>query len=129
MFWACCRQLIDESTVDRCAGTMLRPQAGGKPRKPGIRIECNSFAHNGLEKQMADNQEYSTIIGADANFKGELTFESAAKFLGKIEGSIASKGKVLVGDGARCKATFKAKEISVEGDIEGNVEAGDRVEL
>jgi cytoskeletal protein CcmA (bactofilin family) len=78
---------------------------------------------------MADNQEYSTIIGADANFKGELTFESAAKFLGKIEGSIASKGKVLVGDGARCKATFKAKEISVEGDIEGNVEAGDRVEL
>lgn len=79
---------------------------------------------------MADsNQEYGTIIGADANFKGDLTFESAAKLLGKFEGSITSKGKVHVADGANCKATVKAKEISVEGHIEGNVEAGDRVEI
>jgi cytoskeletal protein CcmA (bactofilin family) len=78
---------------------------------------------------MADTQEYATIIGADATFKGELTFESAAKFLGKVEGSITSKGKVNVSDGSRCKATVKAKEISVEGDVEGNVEAADRVEL
>src|SRR4051812_16936571 len=75
------------------------------------------------------NQEYSTVIGADAIFKGELTFETAAKFLGKIEGSISSKGKVHVADGSRCKATVKAKEISVEGHVEGNVEALDRLEI
>src|SRR5262245_23512329 len=79
---------------------------------------------------MADsNQEYSTILGADATFKGDLTFESAAKFLGKVEGSVSSKGRVNVSDGARCKATVKAKEVLVEGEIEGNVEAADRVEL
>jgi cytoskeletal protein CcmA (bactofilin family) len=78
---------------------------------------------------MAESHEYGTIIGADANFKGELNFESAAKFLGRFEGSITSKGKVLVADGSRCKATVKAKEVAVEGHIEGNVEATDRVEL
>lgn len=79
---------------------------------------------------MADNtQEYGTIIGADANFKGDLTFESAAKFLGRIEGSITSKGRVLVADGSKCKATVKAKDIAVEGHIEGNVEATERLEL
>jgi cytoskeletal protein CcmA (bactofilin family) len=79
---------------------------------------------------MADsNQEYGTIIGADANFKGELTFDSAAKLLGKFEGTINSKGRVHVADGSTCKATVKAKEVSVEGHIEGNVEAGDRLEL
>jgi cytoskeletal protein CcmA (bactofilin family) len=79
---------------------------------------------------MADNmQEFGTIIGADANFKGELTFDSAAKFLGRIEGSITSKGKVLVADGSKCKATVKAKDIAVEGHIEGNVEATERLEL
>ena len=80
---------------------------------------------------MADNttQEFGTVIGADASFKGDLTFDSAAKFLGKFEGSISSKGKVLVADGSRCKATFKAKEIAVEGHIEGNVEATERLEL
>ena len=79
---------------------------------------------------MADsNQDYGTIIGADANFKGDLSFESAAKLLGKFEGNISSKGRVYVADGSMCKATVKAKEVSVEGHIEGNVEAGDRLEL
>lgn len=79
---------------------------------------------------MADiSTDYATVLGPDANFKGELTFDSAAKLLGKFEGSIASKGRVLVADGAKCKAEVKAKEISVEGHIEGNVEATDRLEL
>ena len=75
------------------------------------------------------SQEYGTIIGADANFKGELTFDSAAKVLGKFEGTINAKGRVHIADGSTCRATVKAKEVSVEGLIEGNIEAMDRVEV
>lgn len=79
---------------------------------------------------MADtNQDYATIIGADANFKGDLSFDSAAKLLGKFEGSITSKGRVHIADGSKCTATVKAKEVSVEGQVDGNVEATDRLEL
>ena len=79
---------------------------------------------------MPESKEaYATIIGADATFKGELTFDSSANVMGKIEGSITSKGKVHVSGGADCKATLKAKEVAVEGHIEGNVEAEDRVEI
>lgn len=78
---------------------------------------------------MAESQDFSTIIGPDASFKGELKFESGAKVLGKIEGSIVSKGKVHVADGCDCKATIAAKDIAVEGHIEGNVEASDRLDV
>ena len=79
---------------------------------------------------MADSsQQYATVIGADAKFKGDLQFESAAKVLGTFEGSISSKGKVNIADGAQCKATIAAKEVAVEGKIEGNVEAGDKIEI
>jgi cytoskeletal protein CcmA (bactofilin family) len=79
---------------------------------------------------MADSsQEFSTIIGADAKFKGDLQFDSAAKVLGQFEGSITSKGKVHIADGSQCKATITAKEVAVEGRIDGNVEAGDRIEI
>lgn len=79
---------------------------------------------------MADtNTEFATVLGADASFKGELSFESGAKILGRFEGSISSKGKVLVADGSKCSASVKAKEVSVEGNIDGNVEATDRLEL
>jgi cytoskeletal protein CcmA (bactofilin family) len=79
---------------------------------------------------MADSsQEYGTIIGADANFKGEISFDSAAKVLGRFEGSIKAKGKVFIADGSQCKASIEAKEIAIEGQIEGNLEATDRVEV
>ena len=79
---------------------------------------------------MADSSpEFATIIGPDASFKGDLRFESAAKVLGRFEGSITSKGKVHIANGSDCKATIAAKEVAVEGRIEGNVEAGDRIEI
>lgn len=79
---------------------------------------------------MADSsQEFATVIGPDAKFKGDLIFESGAKVLGQFEGSIKSKGKLYIADGSQCKATISAKEVSVEGRIDGNVEAGDRIEL
>ncbi|MCI0362426.1 MAG: polymer-forming cytoskeletal protein [Phycisphaerales bacterium] len=74
-------------------------------------------------------QEYSTILGADANFKGEMSVDGGAKILGKFEGSINGKGRINVGDGCRLKASVKAKEVTVEGQVDGNVEAADRVEL
>ena len=75
------------------------------------------------------NNEYSTILGADAKFKGELSFESAAKVIGCVEGSITGKGKLLIANGSTCKANVKANEVAIEGFIEGNVEATERVEI
>jgi cytoskeletal protein CcmA (bactofilin family) len=73
--------------------------------------------------------DYGTILGPDAKFKGDLSFDSAAKVLGHIEGSIRSKGKVLIANGSKCKASVAAKEVAIEGFVEGNVEATERVEV
>lgn len=75
------------------------------------------------------NQQYDTILGPDASFKGDLSFNAAAKLLGKFEGSISAQGKVLIAKGATCKATVNAKEIAVEGRVEGNVVASEHVQL
>lgn len=74
-------------------------------------------------------EEFTTVIGSDATFKGELTFESSAKLLGKIDGTITAKGRLEVAAGSECKATISAKEVIVQGHIQGNVEAEDLVEL
>ena len=78
---------------------------------------------------MADSQDYTTIIGPDAKFKGDLSFDSAAKLLGSFEGSINAKGKLLVANGSKCKATVSAKEVTVEGHVQGNIQATDRVDV
>jgi cytoskeletal protein CcmA (bactofilin family) len=73
--------------------------------------------------------DYGTVLGPDAKFKGDLSFDSAAKVLGRFEGSIKSKGRILIADGSTCKASVAAKEVAIEGQIEGNVEATERIEL
>ena len=49
----------------------------------------------------ATPQEYPTIIGPDANFKGELTFEKGMRIHGRIEGKITTTGRVHVAKEAR----------------------------
>jgi cytoskeletal protein CcmA (bactofilin family) len=75
------------------------------------------------------NSTTTTVIGPDTIIKGEMTFDSAAKILGKFEGKLTAKGELQVGQGANCKATVDAGTIVVDGAIEGNVTARERAKL
>ena len=75
------------------------------------------------------NSEYATILGADAKFKGDLSFDSTAKLVGSFEGVIKAKGKIFIADGSNCKASVTAKEVAVEGHVQGDVQASERVEI
>lgn len=79
---------------------------------------------------MADNiGEFPTIIGPDASFKGELTFEKGLRLQGKFEGKINTAGRLHVAKEARLNADVDAGTITVEGEVKGNLTAADRIEL
>lgn len=77
---------------------------------------------------MAD-QNPTTIIGPDTHIKGDMTFDSTAKLLGSFEGRIVAKGDLQIADSAVCKAAVEAGKVTIDGQVEGNVQARDRVEL
>ena len=77
---------------------------------------------------MADNREI-TVIGADTHIKGEMSFGSTARVLGTFEGTISAKGEIQVAEGATCRAAIDAKTISVDGVVEGNVTAHEKLVL
>jgi cytoskeletal protein CcmA (bactofilin family) len=74
-------------------------------------------------------EEFSTVIGTDAQFKGELTFQGGVRIDGQFEGNVQTSGKVFVSKGGRLKAEVKAGSIALEGQVDGNLAAEDRVEL
>ena len=57
--------------------------------------------------------EFPTILGEDAVFKGELRFEKGMKLLGKFEGQITSDGQNVVAEGAALTGDAKAGTIRV----------------
>lgn len=70
-----------------------------------------------------------TIIGRGAHIKGEITFDTPARILGTIEGTVFSKTELYIGETAHCKAAVHAAAMLVDGDVEGSLIATDRIEL
>jgi cytoskeletal protein CcmA (bactofilin family) len=77
----------------------------------------------------AGNQEFPTILGPDARFKGELSFEKGMRVMGQFEGKISTPGRVHVAKEAKLQADVDAGGIVVEGEVQGNLSANDRIEL
>ena len=76
---------------------------------------------------MPDMQE--TIIGPGTYFNGELTFEKSATIVGDFEGAINGPGSLHVTENAICKAEINVGQVVIDGTVEGNVSASERVEL
>ena len=69
-------------------------------------------------------------IGKSVVIKGELTGSEDLYIDGQVEGSISLKGNSLtIGPNGQIKASVEAKAVVVQGKLEGNVQASDRVEL
>jgi len=81
------------------------------------------------ELTMPEALSSMTVIGPDTQIKGELTFDTAARILGRVEGKVTSKGELQIGETAVCKAALDAGKVTIDGTVEGNVSARERVQL
>jgi cytoskeletal protein CcmA (bactofilin family) len=69
-------------------------------------------------------------IGKSVIVKGELSGSEDLYVDGQVEGTIALKGNSLtVGPNGQVKASVEAKGVVVQGKLEGNIQASDRVDL
>jgi cytoskeletal protein CcmA (bactofilin family) len=75
------------------------------------------------------SEEFATVLGGDATFKGELSFQGGVRIDGSFEGAISTPGKVMVTREGKVKAEIKAGTLVVEGSVEGNAVVKERAEL
>jgi cytoskeletal protein CcmA (bactofilin family) len=75
------------------------------------------------------NNDFPTILGPDASFKGDLTYDKGMRLQGKFEGNIMTPGRLHVTKEAKMQADVDAGAIAIEGDVKGKLSASDRVEL
>jgi cytoskeletal protein CcmA (bactofilin family) len=75
------------------------------------------------------NQEFPTILGPDASFKGEFVVREGHAVMGRLEGKVTTPGRIHVTKEAKMAADVDAGGIVVEGEVHGNLSANDRIEL
>jgi len=77
---------------------------------------------------MSDNN--ITNLTTDVEIKGTIKFEKIMNIDGKFEGElIADQGELIVGKTGTVKADVKVKNAIIEGRLDGNLEAAEKVEL
>jgi len=73
--------------------------------------------------------QYS-MIGKSIKIKGEILASDPVYVYGSVEGSItAPEHRVTVGKEGRVKANIRAREVVVMGDVCGNLDCRERVEI
>ncbi len=70
-----------------------------------------------------------TIVGTSVKLKGNLKSDGDIIIDGIVTGELKTKGSVIIGPNANIIANIKAKDITVSGSVQGNIEATDRLDI
>jgi cytoskeletal protein CcmA (bactofilin family) len=80
--------------------------------------------------EMPKSKTPVAVIGPKITFKGELTGEEDLVIMGTVEGSIDLKGNHLtIANQGVIKANVSARTITVEGKVEGDIVATERISV
>ena len=80
---------------------------------------------------MAKRKEDDKILDVNAAMQGSLVFSDPVnlRINGKFEGSLDTKGKLTVGQAAEIRADIVGENITIAGNIKGNIKATEAVKL
>ena len=79
--------------------------------------------------QITPGGSVSTILGKETHFQGVLEFKRPLQINGYFEGEIITDSVLLIGESATVKANIRAKSVIIGGEVTGNVEALEKLEM
>ena len=80
-------------------------------------------------KPRSEGTTLNGFLDKGSHFKGELTFEETFRIDGRFEGKIRSGSELNLGDSADVQAEIHVGSLSVNGKLQGEVHATERIEL
>lgn len=79
---------------------------------------------------MKKNQDQiNAFLGKDTEFEGKLSFSGAVRIDGRFKGEILTEGTLIVGETALLECDIQTAHISVSGEVRGNIDAQNRIEI
>jgi cytoskeletal protein CcmA (bactofilin family) len=76
-----------------------------------------------------DEAKLAGLIDMESEFKGDLTFKGSFRIEGFFKGTITSDALLVIGERGRVEADVKVGQLVINGEIHGNLQASDRIEI
>jgi cytoskeletal protein CcmA (bactofilin family) len=76
-----------------------------------------------------DDGDFDTILTADIDFSGTLSFEKSFLIRGTVSGLIDTKGLLVIDEAAMVEANINAGRVIIRGTVRGDIRASGTVEI
>ena len=73
--------------------------------------------------------EIETVIAEGTHIRGELTGKASVELSGSVDGTVRIEGLFWARQSGRVQGEVYAKDVVVEGEVDGKITARDKVEL
>ncbi len=83
----------------------------------------------GGKKRKEPEDEVKAFMGSGTEFEGKLVFSGSVRVDGHFKGDILGGGMLISGEGSRIEGNISVDNIVISGDVVGNLEAKDKVEI
>ncbi len=80
-------------------------------------------------KRTAPREARESVISGEITITGKIDGAGHVRLLGRFEGDVHIQGDLTVEAGAKLTGSVRAKSVTIGGEIEGNIEGADSVEI
>jgi len=80
-------------------------------------------------KREIDENKMTGFLDKDTHIEGDLSFKGSFRIDGSFKGTIDSESTLIVGENGKIEAEIKVGYIIVNGEIKGNIQAKEKVEI
>jgi cytoskeletal protein CcmA (bactofilin family) len=80
-------------------------------------------------KREINENKMTGFLDKDTHIKGDLSFKGSFRIDGSFKGTIDSESTLIVGENGKIEAEIKVGYIVVNGEIKGNIQAKEKVEI
>ncbi|MGQ9645400.1 MAG: bactofilin family protein [Thermodesulfobacteriota bacterium] len=88
-----------------------------------------SLTERGVEHDEAGLGKIDVFLDRNSVFEGKMTFEGIFHLDGKVVGEIVNSGTLILGETAVVRGTLGVNALILNGRVEGDVNAKERVEI
>jgi cytoskeletal protein CcmA (bactofilin family) len=119
----------DPTTATSSGPQVAGQSAGSGPSYRSTAMDVNVGLPGRTVRPMVDGAEVESLIGEHTSFEGTLKTEGSVRLLGAIQGEIESKSTIIVEEKARVTARLTAQQVTVAGQVDGQIFCEGRVEI
>ena len=107
--------------------TSREPSARDSEKPPAVPLSTE--ARRGREQPRAGAEPKESVIAADLTIEGKIEGSGHVRIAGRFKGDVSVQGNLTIDAGAHLTGQVRAQNVTIGGELHGNIEGATRVEL